>query len=60
MAQILIIEDDQRLRLALKENLQLHGYDVTETCSCTVTMLPMRPMVWRAPTSSDQTGRISL
>jgi DNA-binding response OmpR family regulator len=33
MAQILIIEDDQRLRLALKENLQLHGYDVTDAAN---------------------------
>jgi len=33
MAQILIIEDDQRLRLALKENLQLHGYEVTDAAN---------------------------
>jgi DNA-binding response OmpR family regulator len=33
MAQILIIEDDQRLRLALKESLQLHGYEVTDAAN---------------------------
>jgi len=33
MAQILIIEDDERLRLALKENLQLHGYDVSDAAN---------------------------
>lgn len=30
MASILIIEDDQRLRLALKENLTYRGYEVTD------------------------------
>ena len=30
MASILIIEDDQRLRLALKENLVFRGYEVSD------------------------------
>ena len=30
MASILIIEDDQRLRLALKENLMFRGYEVND------------------------------
>ena len=33
MASILIIEDDQRLRLALKENLTYRGYEVTDACN---------------------------
>jgi DNA-binding response OmpR family regulator len=33
MPSILIIEDDQRLRLALKENLTYRGYDVSDACN---------------------------
>ncbi|UCE65350.1 MAG: response regulator [Candidatus Zixiibacteriota bacterium] len=33
MANILIIEDDQRLRLALKENLMFRGYEVNDAAN---------------------------
>jgi DNA-binding response OmpR family regulator len=33
MPSILIIEDDQRFRLALKENLTYRGYDVSDACN---------------------------
>jgi DNA-binding response OmpR family regulator len=33
MATILIIEDDGRLRLALKENLLFHGYEVADAAN---------------------------
>ncbi len=33
MASILIIEDDQPFRLALKENLIIRGYDVSDACN---------------------------